>query len=217
MTATMRRVLIAVVAAAVVILGAALVLDNVAAGDRREVAAESTSAPGTSDDPASGSEAGSDDPDDAEERGSSGDDGIATEVLPPITGSAGLPAPVEYAPLVTMPLPPTAAATGAIVEGFPAKVPVFDGSEIVTSSVSIAGDRMQAALEAEADVAPQAVLDFYVARLGALGLQGTDSPAVGGSRALAFVRENDSLVVTVTGAGAGTRYTVFGTLTAAKG
>jgi len=58
------------------------------------------------------------------------------------------------------------------------------------------------------------VLDFYAEHFGSLGLTSTMSPAVGGSRALSFARDGDSLVVTVTGGSAGTEYTVFATLTA---
>lgn len=206
-----RRALVAAFTAAAFVITLAFLLAPIAVDRGGSGLASTPSAPAANDGRGPQS---SNDPADA--RGSSGGGGGVGEV-PPVPESAGPPPPVEYVPLVTGPLPPTAATEGELVAGFPAKVPIYDDSDIVTSSVSSEGDRMQAAFDAEVDATPQAVLDFYVARFGELGLVGSHSAAVGGSRALSFVRQNESLVVTVSESGGRTRYTVSGTFTTAKG
>ncbi|MGH3704554.1 MAG: hypothetical protein ACRDT9_08000 [Agromyces sp.] len=210
---TTRRILIAVGASTVVILAIAVTLDRLAAdaGDPEPRPAATAGAD-------AGTAAGSDGADSTakatEPPTSSGDDGKASEVLPPVEPESGLPDPVIPAPFVSSPLPPDAAASGALVDGFPTGIAVYGASEIVSSSVSSAGEHMQATLAARTDAGAQAVLDFYAEHFGSLGLTSTTVPAVGGSRALSFGYGGDSLVVTVTGVSAGTDYTVFATLTA---
>ncbi|SIN90554.1 hypothetical protein [Agromyces cerinus] len=211
---TTRRILIAVGVSTVVILAVAVTLDRLAAdggaADPSSVATDGADAPGTATGPnGDDSAAGASEP-----PGSSGDDGNASEVLPPLEPMSGLPDPVVPTPFVSSPLPPDAAVSGGLVDGFPAGIAVYEASEIVSSSVSSAGEHLQATLAARTEAGPQAVLDFYSQHFGSLGLTSTIAPAVGGSRALSFANGGDSLVVTVTGGSAGTDYTVFATLTA---
>ena len=144
----------------------------------------------------------------------------ATEVLPPAPPT-GLPlapsATVGPAgPRLTMPLPATTSARGALVAGFPVKiVPVPAGATVVSSSVSAEGSRLQVGLEASTAASPADVQAGYVQALTATGFITTDSPAGAGATATAFVRDNDGLVLTLRErVGGGTELSVAGTLTA---
>lgn len=144
----------------------------------------------------------------------------ATEVLPaaPPTGlplaSSATAGPVG--PRLTMPLPATASARGALVAGFPVTiVPVPAGAKVVSSSVSAEGSRLQVGLEASTAASPADVQAGYVQALTAAGFITTDSPAGAGATATAFVRDNDGLVLTLRErVGGGTELSVAGTLTA---
>ncbi|MFF2271655.1 hypothetical protein ACFVTX_05260 [Agromyces sp. NPDC058136] len=220
MTTKMRRVLIAVVATALLILVVGLVIDRSVDWTARTAGASSpASASDSSGEGSDGEASAAPEPDAGatDPPGSSGDDGPGKEVLAPLPTQTGLPSPIVHVPLVSDPLPVQASADGALVEGFPEAVPVFAGSEIVSSAVSPHDGRLQAAFEATTDAAPQPVLDYYTSEFGKLGLGSTTAPAVGGSRALAFANGGDSIVVTVTPVPGGTRYTLSSTLTAAEG
>lgn len=210
-----RILLITATAAAVALLIGGMILDRAGrdgAPAPAEAGAPASSSPGESKDP-SGSE-NSSSAEDAE------DDPLATdgpnsEVLPPLPTPTGLPSPVDYTPIATKPLPDSHSEAGELVRGFPEAIPVMGDSSIVTSSVAVDGDRLQAALDARVAAATESVIAFYTEEFGALGLQGTSAPAVGGSTAVAFSHGSDSIVVTATPVGTGTQYTVFGTFTVA--
>jgi hypothetical protein len=143
--------------------------------------------------------------------------GSASEVLPP-TGSApgALVVPTPDVPRLTLPLPATASARGALVAGFPVTiVPVPAGATVVSSSVSAEGNRLQVGLEASTAASPADVVAGYVQAFTAAGFITTDSPAGAGATATAFVRDNDGLVLTLRERlGGGTELSVAGTLTA---
>ncbi|WP_426594504.1 hypothetical protein ACPPVS_03035 [Cellulomonas sp. McL0617] len=153
--------------------------------------------------------------------GASGSATSASETLPDAAarkpGPAGLAPAAAPGPSLTGPLPATAAASGVLVAGFPKDVvPVLAGVDVVSSSVSSSGTRLQVGLEGSSGAAPTDVTGAYVAALGGAGFAVGDSPAIAGSTATAFTRGPDGLVLTVRDrAGGGTDLTVAGTLTTA--
>ncbi|KQM81430.1 hypothetical protein [Agromyces sp. Leaf222] len=217
MTRNMRLVLIGALVAGLLIVVAAFTMERLASGAASDSiaatdAASSAPAVDGGGDGAGDGAGGADG-----EAASPGDGGPKSEVLPPVEPEAGLPAPVEYHPLLAGDLPESAAREGGLVDGFPATIPVLDDSSITTSAVASDGVRVLVTLDATVEDSPQRVLDAYLVEFGLLGMQGTASPAVGGSKALEFVRGGDSIVVTVLPEDSGTRYTLSGTLTPAEG
>jgi hypothetical protein len=143
--------------------------------------------------------------------------GSASEVLPPTGPATGaLVIPTPDVPRLTLPLPATASARGALVAGFPVTiVPVPAGATVVSSSVSAEGSRLQVGLEASTAASPADVLAGYVQAFTAAAFITTDSPAGAGATATAFVRGNDGVVLTLRERlGGGTELSVAGTLTA---
>lgn len=134
---------------------------------------------------------------------------------PPPGPTALADAPAPPGPSLTGPLPAAASARGGLVAGFPAHVvPVPASLDVVSSAVAGEGTRLQVALEASSDDAPDAVQAAYVAALTGAGFAAGDSPAVPGASATAFTRGPDGLVVTVRQRpGGGTELAVAGTLT----
>jgi len=130
------------------------------------------------------------------------------------TGPLGPPgAPVE--PLISPPLPKTASQTGKLVTGFPsAVISLAPGSTVMFSSVASEGDRVQVGLSAMSTIAPAEVLAHYSTALAGLGLVAGSAPTVDGSTAVALIRGPNTVTVTVSSVGGGTRYAVFGVLVA---
>jgi hypothetical protein len=135
----------------------------------------------------------------------------ATEQLGAVAGAA-LPSPSQLPALITLPLPKPASAVGKLVAGFPAAIPVVKGSTILDSSLSSIGDVLQATLVAKTSLSPAAVLSTYQSEFARMGLQASPLPTVGGSTAFGFTRESNSVTLTVTPTGGGTKYTLLGVL-----
>lgn len=135
-----------------------------------------------------------------------------SEVLPPEphqTESARLPALPQPTPLIAAPLPPDAAAQGAIVAGFPVTLAgPAPQSDVIDSSIASDGTTMQAALTARTDEAPDAVAAHYRDAWAALGL----SPAGGDGADLAYTDRFTSISLAVSETGTGTVYTLYATL-----
>ncbi|WP_125616383.1 hypothetical protein [Specibacter cremeus] len=147
------------------------------------------------------------------------DPGKPLEVRTPApSGAPTLPASRTDGPLISLPLPATASATGKLVAGYPGKVlPPVPSSAITNSSVSAQQSTLQATLVATTSTEPLAVLAFYQSELAQLGLSASDAPAVPGSTARWFTRGDDKVTVTVTPVkGGGSSYIVYGVLHAGK-
>ncbi len=70
-------------------------------------------------------------------------------------------------------------------------------------------------MSAKTTIASTELITYYETQFAKVGLQGSPSPAVGGSTAVSFARGNDTITLTVTPTtGGGARYTVFGVLAA---
>ncbi len=140
----------------------------------------------------------------------------STEVQAPGSSPApALPPSKGYPPLLTGPLPKDASATGALVRGYPAAIPVAGGARIRSSAVATSGTVLQATLVASSADSAADVLAFYRTELAKLGLAGDPLPAVGGSSAVSFARGGDTITVTATPAGGGSRFSVYSVLNAA--
>lgn len=154
------------------------------------------------------------------EKSGTGDPGERTssEVLPAPEKKSpiGLPPSPPLPPLVTTPLPPTASAADALVDGFPvAVIPLNPDTAVQTSSVASAENRLQVTLTASTSATAEAVLEFYRVSLAAHNLVDSVAPAATGSTALLFSRGADTILLTVTPAeSGGTTYSVFGAFTA---
>lgn len=145
------------------------------------------------------------------------------EQLPGVSGPAviGVPAgglgaaAAPEGPTLTGPLPASGAANGRLVAGFPQHVvPVVDGVQVVSSSVSSSGKRLQITLDGSSTASPTAVQAAYVKELGKSGFAAATSPALPGQTATAFTHGTDGLVLTVRQRiGGGTELTLAGTLT----
>ncbi|WP_159809965.1 hypothetical protein [Cellulomonas citrea] len=142
----------------------------------------------------------------------------ASESLPGFTAPTGLPGLSPAAgsgSTLTGPAPSDATAQGSLVAGFPsAVVPVPDGVEVVTSSVSGQGTRVQAALLGSSAAAPADVQAAYAGALAREGFAGTPTATVDGSTAVTYSRGVDGVVVSVRARlGGGTELSVLATLT----
>ncbi len=147
---------------------------------------------------------------------------VTAETDPAASGAAraetlpGLdPGPSSADPLVSRPLPPAGQARGRLVAGYPHKsLPPAPGSRIITSSVSVAGSRLQTGLVATATGGEKRLLRFYRSTLVEAGLREVPTTAVGGSSAAAFRSGRNSVTVTVTPGDGRTAYSVFAILAA---
>lgn len=130
--------------------------------------------------------------------------------------AAAAPAPAA-GPALTGPAPATAQRNGAVVAGFPVRVvPVPKGVTVVSSSVSSQGEHVQLSMEASSSLSPAQVLSVYDEALGGTGFTPTNTPAVPGSAAHAYLHGTDGVVVTVKARlGGGTEITLAGALTTA--
>jgi hypothetical protein len=119
-----------------------------------------------------------------------------------------IPPRTSQAPRITTPLPPSGAAKGDIVAGFPLDLAgPAAGSDVLDTSVTSEGDTMQFALVARTDSPGNEVRDHFSALWTELGL------APDGA---AFQDAYTSISVTVDETtGTGTVYTVYGVLRAA--
>jgi hypothetical protein len=126
------------------------------------------------------------------------------------------PAPAPRPSLVSRNRPAEAFARGSVVAGFPSAIPVAAKSRIVSSSVSSSDNRLQVTLEATTSISPAKVTEFYRAHFAALSLYGTVTPSLGTSSAVVFALGDDSVTLTVEPDGDGSRYSLFGALSAAR-
>lgn len=132
---------------------------------------------------------------------------------PGLTSLSHLLAATNNAPLVRAPLPRSASAVGRIVPAFPALLRPSRASLVDSSSISSAGDRLQAGLVASTSLAPQDVLLAYRTRFTRRGLSEQALPATApGSVAAAFRRGPSAITVTVTDEGSRTSYSLHATL-----
>lgn len=222
-----RRALTAIavtLALAVAILVVATVLDSLPGAGRSASAPSSSSlsetdaTPGDSGTP---SPSRSTTPDSSTEKSGTGSvgDRTSSEVLPAPDEKSpiGLPPSPPLPGLVTLPLPETASATGALVTGFPAVIPLSPDAAVVSSSVASAENRLQVTLAATTPATSDSVLEFYRVTFAANNLVDSVAPAAAGSQALLFSRGADTILLTVTpGEAGGTTYSLFGAFTAAK-
>lgn len=162
-----------------------------------------------------------DDPATSAGAGATGQSDAGAE-MPPAAGP-GSGSDVRYAlpglevkdprPLLTAPLPRTAAARGRLVAGFPAFLRPIRGSVVETSSVSAAERRLQVALVGSTARRPDAVLRLYRARLSTRGMRETRTPpATAGAEAAAFVLRKSAVTVTVRRERGRTSYSLYGVL-----
>lgn len=145
--------------------------------------------------------------------------GSRDEAAPDPTGPAqsrssppAISADESPAPLVGGTLPDDAASLRALVAGFPEVIPLAGKSTVVASSVSTSGNRLQATLDATTELPPSSVTDFYLSTFAALALTGTSTQSTGSSTGTVFTRGSDSVTLTVSPEGAGSRYSLLGVL-----
>ncbi|MDR7083971.1 hypothetical protein J2X01_003277 [Arthrobacter ginsengisoli] len=226
-----RRLVIAGVGIAVVLGGAAVVLDQMTAGQSagsRVVPAAGSSpkaggpgtGPGTAD-AAAQTGAGVDA---ATPTGGTTDDSAPApggrEVLPPVSASpSGLPMPAPPASLISLPLPEAASAQGKVVDGFPADaIPFPDGTVVVSTGVSPAEGSLQISAEAIVTSSQDSVVGHFQQILGPLQFWSERVPAAEGQQSLRFSRGNDSVTLTTSTTGTGgTRFMLLGHLPVAAG
>ncbi|MCG2798120.1 MAG: hypothetical protein L6367_06210 [Cellulomonas sp.] len=142
----------------------------------------------------------------------------ASESLPGFTAPTSLPglAPAgTTGPTVSGTVPPDATAQGSLADGFPSQVvPVPDGVEVVSSSVSGQGTHLQATLLGSSAAAPAEVQAAYADALAREGFDGYPTATVDGSSAVTYTRGTDGIVVSVRDRlGGGTELSVLATLT----
>ena len=141
----------------------------------------------------------------------------STEVENGTTSGAALPPAAPLPVLFSEPMPKSASAVGKLVVGFPAVIPVAQGSKIADSSVSSSANMLQATLTAKTSLLPKAVIDFYQSEFAKVSLPGAPLPAVGGSTAFDFARDGNSITLTVTpSSSGGSTYSVLGVLRASS-
>ncbi|QYH36948.1 hypothetical protein [Salinibacterium sp. M195] len=122
---------------------------------------------------------------------------------------------IETSPLITAPLPDSARADGELVAGFPTSViSLPPSSEVVSSAITIEGDRMQATVVATTDTSEDMVQSYFADAFTALGLQGSDTPAASGTTATTWSNGTDSIIVATTAEGEVTRFSIFALFTA---
>lgn len=142
---------------------------------------------------------------------------MSTEVEKGTTSGAALPPVAPLPVLFSGPMPKPASAVGKLAVGFPAVIPVAQGSKIADSSVSSSANFLQATLTAKTSLSPKAVIAFYQSEFAKVSLPGSPLPAVGGSTAFDFARDGNSITLTVTpSSSGGSTYTVLGVLRASS-
>lgn len=173
------------------------------------------SSDGSSDTPGASSSAtpgGSGD----EGTGGSGDDQPLEVPVPTQATEQALPGlsdgPDPDAPLLTQ-LPPAGNAKGSLVKGYPKSVlPPVKGSKIINSAISVDGKRATITLTARSSRSVDAILRFYRIRFGARAFEEEPAAPAAGSSAAAFVRDRNTVAVTVTPQGKKRTYTLYAVL-----
>lgn len=165
------------------------------------------SSDGSSDSPGAGSSA---------TPGGSGDDQPLEVPVPTQATEQALPGlsdgPDPDAPLLTQ-LPPAGNAKGSLVKGYPKSVlPPVKGSKIINSAISVDGKRATITLTARSSRSVDAILRFYRIRFGARAFEEEPAAPAAGSSAAAFVRDRNTVAVTVTPQGKKRTYTLYAVL-----
>lgn len=132
------------------------------------------------------------------------------EILSPAVPAADRPPSTVIAPLLSDPTPSGASATGELAPGTPAAMLLAAGSEVTTSSLTVSDDTVFASVAATTDLDPATVLAAYPAALDNYGLSGTPAVAAAGWSVQSFYRGSDSITVTVTADGTGSKYSLRG-------
>jgi hypothetical protein len=141
----------------------------------------------------------------------------STEVEKGPTAEAALPAAGALPVLFSGPLPKSASAAGKLVVGFPAVIPLAQGSKIADSSVSSSANILQATFTAKTSLSRAAVIAFYQSEFAKVSLPGSPLPAVGGSTAFDFARDGNSITLTVApSSSGGSIYSLLGVLRASS-
>ena len=131
-----------------------------------------------------------------------------------LPGLARPHAHASQAPLLSTPLPVLATSKGRLATGYPTRVlPLAPHSQVMVSSVSPSGHRLQASLTARGRVRPMHLERFYRLRLAGLGFRAESTPTVAGTTAVAFGRGDNHVTLTIR-PGRVTHYTLFATLSA---
>lgn len=126
---------------------------------------------------------------------------------PEASGPGSAPAP-ESTPLVGETLPPSATASGALVDGYPEPIMTpMPSSDVLDSSIATEGDVMQVTLVARTTASPDDVREHYREVWGGSGLEPTgreasDTSFADGSTSLDLAFAPDS--------GTGTVYVILG-------
>lgn len=112
--------------------------------------------------------------------------------------------------------PPTQAATGSLVSGFPARLlPLPPGARVTASAVQHHEGLLDVSMSATSPVSAKKVLEFYAATLTGAGFTRTDGSILPpGAVGLAFSRDGgrELVVVAVVDRGALSSFSVGGTV-----
>lgn len=137
--------------------------------------------------------------------------GAGVELLPLEEEAAGLPASEKLPPLLQVPKPTAAKATGQRVAGLPDVISSAPESTLTSSAVGVTGQTVTASLAATTSAAGMEILNHYVRVFGAVGLSGTPATTSDGTTMQTFYRGNDTVAVTIVTASDGvTAYTLRG-------
>lgn len=130
----------------------------------------------------------------------------ASEIpLPTATPEAGLPPRETPKPLISSPLPDSAARAGGLVAGFPdAIVGPMDGSDVVSSSIATQGTVMQVDLEAATPAAADDIRTHYRKLWKSHGLQ--EQATSDGT--VTCLGPYESMTLAVESSGTGNRYLI---------
>ena len=138
-----------------------------------------------------------------------------SEVLPPdatATRPDRLPDLATTVPRVSVPLPASGSAEGALVDGYPADLaPPAEGSEVIDTTVTTEGDTMQFSLRARTGADAATILEHYRGLWAGLGL--VPAPTAQ-TDALGYTDAYSSVTVTAEAGGTGLVYTIYGVLRA---
>lgn len=136
------------------------------------------------------------------------------EVSGPAPEQTGLPPSAPRPALVTLPLPPSASADGALVPGFPSTVvPVLPGAQVLSSSVGGDGSILRVGLVARGAADAEAIVNGYRDALTTLGFTSAEVPGTPGGRAVVFSSGTDSVNLSIDPTeGGSTAYSVFAVL-----
>ncbi|KAA9106490.1 hypothetical protein [Microbacterium rhizomatis] len=129
---------------------------------------------------------------------------VPDATLPPVAAPSSAPP----TPLIAPPYPESATADFSLVPGFPEQVMgPAPASDILQSAIATEGNVMQVTLVGRTDASPDDVRAHYTELWSGLGLTNAGTTSDG---SLSFTGPLESLTVSTTVGGTGTRYTVFG-------